>query len=125
MGEHLASSQVEWLRASKYSPPLSYVALELGCMALLLALFFWLQSIPRLDERRNAPLLVFGQTAFFFYFVHMPLLEVAARALGMHKEAGLLTASVASVVGLAVMYPLCRWYRELKRVHPTSILRCG
>ena len=121
----LDGSLVEWLRVSKYPPSLSYVALELGCMALLLALFFRLQSSSRFNERPNSPLLVFGQTAFFFYVAHMPLLDLTARALGMHKQAGLAAAALASILGLAVMYPLCRWYRELKRAHPASILRYG
>ena len=119
----LDGSVMEWLRVSKYPPSLSYVALELGCMALLLSCFFRLQLFAKWAPGPKSVLLVFGQTAFFFYVLHIPALDLAARALGMHKAAGLTAAVVASLIGLVVLYPLCRVYRQLKRAHPKSILR--
>jgi len=116
-------SLLEWLRASKYPPSLSFIALELGLSAILLAGFYRLQGALGGRATRNGPLLVFGQTAFFFYVVHMPALHLAAAALGMHKSGGLLEATVASAIGLIALYPACRLYRSYKRAHPESLLR--
>lgn len=119
----LDGSLLEWLRASKYPPSLSFAALELGLMSLLLAGFFRIQSLRGGNYRANGPLLVFGQTAFFFYVVHMPALHLAARLLGMFEQGGLLEAAVASVCMLLVLYPICRAYRNFKRSHPQSVFR--
>lgn len=116
-------SVLQWLHVSKYSPSISYTALEIGIMALILAGLLALQTSRQQARRLNNPVLVFGQTAFFFYIVHILVLEGAARALGMHKNQGLGAAMVASMAALLVLYPLCRWYRGLKATHPESWLR--
>ncbi len=73
--------------------------------------------------RRNAPVLVFGQTAFFFYVAHIMLLELSARALGLHQTGTLGHAVLATALVLVVLYPACLGYRRLKAAHPRSILR--
>jgi hypothetical protein len=72
---------------------------------------------------RLSPLLVFGQTAFFFYLAHILLLEVGARATRLHLAGDLRHALVACTLGLVVLYPLCLAYRRLKASHPRSVLR--
>lgn len=114
---------VRWLNVSKYPPSLSYLALELGVMGVGLGgLFTW-------EARRSGPppvdhpLVVVGQTALFFYIVHVPLLETAAWALDLHRAGGLGLTAVATIGALVALYPLCRAYRSLKRAHPGSVLR--
>ncbi|MBC8067348.1 MAG: DUF1624 domain-containing protein [Deltaproteobacteria bacterium] len=114
-------SLAQWLHVSKYPPSLAYAALELGLLALGLALCGWLE--PRIGVRRDGPLLVFGQTALFFYLLHFPLLGAAAMALGMFGGAGLPETYLAAAGVLAVLYPVCRWYRGVKQRRPTSWLR--
>jgi uncharacterized membrane protein len=104
-------SLVQWLHVSKYPPSLAYWGLELGLAALLLALAF----AARLSF---APLVLFGQTALFYYLLHAHLLDAASLLLGMHKAAGLLATYVGTVVVVLVMYPLCRWYWGYKAAHP-------
>lgn len=119
----LDDSWIQWLHVSKYPPSLTFIALELGLMALLLAgLFAWgrLAGPPRSDR---GALLVFGQTAFFFYLFHILVLEAAARLLGMHRTAGLGTAWVATVAVVIVSYPACLAYRRIKARYPRSVLR--
>jgi uncharacterized membrane protein len=115
------SSLLQWLHVSKYPPSLSFSSLELGIMFLLLAfLFIWY------DKRGGAeanPLLVFGQTALFFYVIHVHLLAVAAWTLGMQRTGGIAETVVATVSALLVLYPLCFWYRRIKRSKPDSLLR--
>ncbi len=115
------NSILQWLHVSKYPPSLSFAALEMGFMFLILAfLFAWYRN-------RNAsainPLQVFGRTPLFFYIIHLHLLAAAAWLLNMQKTGGLAEAYLATVVALLVLYPLCRWYGNFKRARPQSLLR--
>jgi uncharacterized membrane protein len=117
-------SLVQWLHVSKYPPSLTYTSLELGLMALLLAGFFRLQSAASVSPPFwTKPLLVFGQTAFFFYLLHAHLLKLAAWALGLLHEGGLRETYVAWLCVLVVLYPLCVLYGRYKRAHPTGWTR--
>lgn len=119
----LDGSWVEWLHVSKYPPSISFTALELGLMALILAWLFGLQERVGAHFSPRNPILVFGQTAFFFYIAHIFLFEVSARALGMYGEASLAESTIAVVVSLIVLYPACVAYRSYKVSHPRSLLR--
>jgi uncharacterized membrane protein len=110
-------SLVQWLHVSKYPPSLSYSALELGLMALLLAGFWRLEKSPSAVKVLE-PLRTLGQTALFFYLIHVHLLEGAAVALGVKKQLGLGAAYGATAVALAVLYPACAWYQRYKAAHP-------
>lgn len=118
-------SLAHWLHVSKYPPSLSFTALELGLMALALAALFAaarrMGSAPR--GRLLEPLAVFGQTALFFYVIHVHALELSSRALGMHKQAGLGATYAAAAVFLVAAYPLCVWYRRYKQAHPDGWAR--
>jgi uncharacterized membrane protein len=110
-------SLVQWLHVSKYPPALAYVTLELGIMGLVLAAFL------AMNRRWGAvgglePLRVLGQTALFFYLLHIHVLKLGAHTLGLAHGAGLGATYVAALVTLVVLYPLCRWYGSYKRAHP-------
>jgi uncharacterized membrane protein len=110
-------SLVQWLHVSKYPPSLSYAALELGLMALLLAGFWWVEA--RWGQvKMLEPLRVLGQTALFFYLLHVHLLEGTAAVLGVKKQLGLGATFLATGLGLVVLYPVCAWYRRYKAAHP-------
>jgi uncharacterized membrane protein len=114
-------SIIQWLHVSKYPPGLTFAALELGLMFLLLALLFaWYRKRPGSPAN---PLLVFGRTPLFFYVIHVHLLVASAHLLGMHKTGGLIEAIVAALLVMIILYPLCRRYGNIKKFHPGSILR--
>lgn len=104
-------SLVQWLHVSKYPPSLAFWGLELGLAALLLALAF----AARLAW---PPLILLGQTALFYYLLHIHLLKGSALLLGVYKQEGLLATYLAAFAVLAVLLPLCGWYRGYKRAHP-------
>jgi uncharacterized membrane protein len=104
-------SLIQWIHVCKYPPCLAYCALELGLMALLLALFL------RGPARGLGLLALLGQTAFFFYLLHVHLLHGMARALGLEKRAGLPATYAAAAVALVVLVPLCALYRRYKAAH--------
>jgi uncharacterized membrane protein len=119
----LDSTWVQWLHVGKYPPSITFTALELGLLALILsALFRWQHILVERASVRN-PILVFGQTAFFFYIAHIFLLEVSTRSLGMHQQHGLLASLAATILVVAVLYPVCLWYRRYKTTHPRSWVR--
>lgn len=116
-------SLVQWLHMSKYPPALVYSLLELGLMALFLVYFLRRERRQARPPWRWNPLLVFGQTALFFYIVHFIVLGGSALAItGGMMQRGLPEAFAAAGATLVLLYPVCLGYRALKRRHPNSIL---
>ncbi|SER24158.1 Uncharacterized membrane protein [Nitrosomonas sp. Nm51] len=112
------NSIVQWLHVSKYPPSLAYTLLELGLMAIILAVLIWLESIT--GVRRNGLVLVFGQTALFFYLAHFATLAILRLAF---ERGGLETTYLMTVLALLMLYPICRVFRHIKWQNPQSILR--
>ena len=114
------TSLVQWLHVSKYPPSLTFSLLELGLMFLLLA------GLTRFYEHRIPsswnPFIVFGQTPLFFYILHVHLLTLTARLTGLYKSGGLIETGLATVLVMAVLYPLCIQFRRLKRTYPNSLM---
>src|ERR1043165_890311 len=103
------ASWIEWLHVSKYPPSLSYAALELGIAFALLG------ALWRVKPRPFGPLLVFGQTALFFYLLHVHILKGVAVALGIYRTEGLGAVYLGWLALLALLYPACRWYLGIYR----------
>jgi uncharacterized membrane protein len=116
-------SLIQWLHVSKYPPSMSFLTLELGLMGIIFGLLFRLQGKAHGPVRLWNPMLVFGQTAFFFYVLHIVILEMSARALNLHEEMGLGTTYLAAMAALILLYPLCLWYRRYKTSHPDGWAR--
>ena len=116
-------SLVQWLYVSKYPPSLTFALLELGLMALILSGFFRYQRNLKNPIRNRNPLLVFGQTAFFFYLIHMHILIFSGLALGMFMQQGLGAAYLAALGVLILLYPVCLWFRRFKARRPKGWVR--
>jgi uncharacterized membrane protein len=116
-------SLVQWLHVSKYPPSVSYVTLELGLMLLVLAAAAQMLQVERRSLSIRNPLVVFGQTPMFFYLFHIPLLALAARALGLEHALGLGAAYGFAALAALVLFPACTWYRRYRTAHPTSFAR--
>jgi uncharacterized membrane protein len=114
-------SVVQWLHVSKYPPSLSFVTLELGVMVLVLAALTI--AAARTPANANGLVMVLGRTPMFFYLLHIPVLVLTARALGVAHRLGLgwTYFGAAAVVGL--LYPICRGYGRYKAAHPTGWTR--
>ncbi|UJP06168.1 MAG: heparan-alpha-glucosaminide N-acetyltransferase domain-containing protein [Nitrosomonas sp.] len=110
---------LHWLHVSKYPPSLAYALLELGIMAIVLALLMRLEARKK-DTAPNGPVLVFGQTALFFYLAHFAVLTGLKP---LFDSGGLQQTYWISLLVLIILYPVCRGYRNLKRRHPQSLLR--
>jgi uncharacterized membrane protein len=117
------NSVLQWLHVSKYPPSLAFCGLELGLMCLILAGLFKVQQLNGEHANRWNPLLVFGQTALFFYLVHNHAMLAVARLAGWECKLGLGATWIASGFVLIGMYPLCLFYRFIKGRYPGTILR--
>jgi uncharacterized membrane protein len=107
---------MEFLFVSKYPPSLSYTTQQLGLLCLMLAGMIALEK--KIGVRPNGVLLVFGQTAMFFYLVHRIVLEGLAQWCGLRGFGSIGITYLISVIFLVLLYPLCRWYRQYKKEHP-------
>jgi len=118
------NSLVQWLHVSKYPPSVSYVALELGLMLLLLAaLSHSTRREGAIASAASGLLVVFGQTPMFFYLLHIPILALTARALGVEHKLGLGAAYGFAAFIALLLFPACTWYRRYRAAHPTSFTR--
>ena len=112
---------IHWLYVSKYPPSLTFILLELGLLAICLAGFMLIEKYA--SVRPNGPLLVFGQTALFFYILHRIILDGSAALFGLHGFGGLTETFIITAAALLILYPACIWFRNYKQMHPRSWVR--
>ena len=113
-------SIIQWLHVSKYPPSIAYISLELGLMTIILAIMLWLRPLASARHRQYGPILVFGQTALFFYLAHFAVLGMLTLFI---ERADLGQAYLAAAIILVLLYPICCAYRALKWRYPGSLLR--
>ncbi|MEI6894172.1 MAG: heparan-alpha-glucosaminide N-acetyltransferase domain-containing protein [Colwellia sp.] len=113
------NSWQQWFHVSKYPPSTSYIMLELGLMAVILASMMKVEQ--RIGVRSNGVLLVFGQTSMMFYLVHRIVLTGTATYGGLHSFTNLSNTYLITGVALLLLYPFCLWYRGLKAKHSESL----
>jgi len=117
----MGDSWQQWLHVSKYPPSLTYASLELGLLFLTLAVLMRFEDA--IGFRRNGILLVFGQTAMFFYLAHRLAFEIPATYFGLRGAGDLTTTYLVALLAIVALYPACLWYRGFKAAHPTSFLK--
>ena len=125
---------LSFLNTTKYPPSLLFLLMTLG--PALIALAF----LERRSFSRVNPLIVFGRVPFFFFLFHLAIAHLLAMAMaaarfgpGMYllspppsmggvREAfpanygfSLPVVYLAWIAVVAVAYPVCRWYADLKQ----------
>lgn len=108
---------IGFLNVTKYPPSLAFDLLTLGVNLILLA---GLELLVRTESACNRPLLTFGRATLFFYIVHLYL--YALIGFGFPHGAALPTVFPMWLLGLVVMYPLCRRWELFKRGKPVDSL---
>ena len=132
---------LSFLRVSKYPPSLLFLLATLGPTLIALGI------LDRIPVRRHNPFLVFGRVPLFYYVVHWYVLHLVAIGFawirynridfmfGLPPALSFTPSSypagygydlwvvyvVWSVIVLA-LYPLCRWFAELKARKPSPLL---
>lgn len=125
----LLMTAMSFFDVEKYPPSLLYLLALLSIALLLLAAF----DSDRGWVRRLAFLQTFGRVPLFFYVLHLYLAHLSAGLLAwmMGWDTAVLTSShktlpagwgvslpwvyVAWITVLLLLYPLCRWFGEVKR----------
>jgi uncharacterized membrane protein len=113
-----------FLNCEKYPPSLDYLLMTLGPALVLLGLVSF--ESPRLRF-----LVVFGKVPLLFYVLHLFLLRFVSlpvaiarfgtlalapppKGTGASPELPLYVTYLAWLVTLLLLYPVCRWYAQLK-----------
>lgn len=128
MQERTAGTIASFIDCVKYPPSLCYLLMTLGPGFLLLSWF------DRGTPGWMRPLLVYGRVPFLYYMLHIPLIHGLAALLyriqfGRSDFLGLANPTPAPpgaglslwlvyLIWLAVvvsLYPVCRWFADLKR----------
>lgn len=119
---------LSFLNCTKYPPSLSYLLMTLGPALLALGL------MEGRDYIGKRVLLVFGRAPLFYYILHLYFIHAGSIALfvafygwqkyragtlgfGMPEEMlfGLPVVYLGTALVVALLYPLCRWFGEVKR----------
>jgi uncharacterized membrane protein len=106
-----------FLQLTKYPPSLTYMLMMMGINFGLLSL---LEQVPPSGLLPSNPLLVFGRSALFFYVVHH-FVYIAMMYAGLHNLS-LTTMYPFWLLGVLIMYPLCRCYSSFKQKKPVESL---
>jgi len=125
---------LSFLNCTKYPPSLLFLLMTLGPAMAAMA---WLE---RKNFSISNPLIVFGRTPFFFFLAHMAVIHALAIILGFFRygKAGFLLLRPPSmgsprqmfppdygyglwgvyavwIAVIVILYPMCRWYAQLKQ----------
>ena len=114
LGE-VPSGWMGFFNVIKYPPSLAFLTITLAFNLVLVV--FWRRAEKWLQSPRN-PLLVFGRTALFFYVVHLWIYAILG--LFLRAGCGLGTMYLFWLIGLFILYPLCRYYNRFKSAKPAE-----
>jgi uncharacterized membrane protein len=102
------SSLINFLAIIKYPPSVAFVVIT---FAILGGLFWLISKYEKIAILR--PLLVFGKVPLFFYFAHYYLYIIISKFT--NHAISLSTMYVLWVLGLIVLYPVCKYYGQFKK----------
>ena len=125
---------LSFLNTTKYPPSLLFLLMTLGPAMLALALFEWRGSSPATGRLRNF-FVTFGRVPLFFYLLQWPTAHLIA--VIVHAAAGkpwrwmfgslvgveppppgvgfnLAVVYACWLVGVLLLYPLCKWFAGVK-----------
>jgi uncharacterized membrane protein len=116
-------SLVDWLYVSKYPPSQAFLLWTLGGMCLFMAYAIKRQDKSEFNEGFTGVLNQYGRTPLFFYLAHLWLYRLRLPGTPGLFYMPMFPTLGFWVLGLAVLYELCKRYEVIKRRHPKSVLQ--
>ncbi len=116
---------IDFFTIAKYPPSLVFLLWTLGGTMLMLYVGIQVEKKDILNLKPIKAVLTYGSVPLFFYCAHLLLYSFIPVYLRLNKRtfSSLGLTYLIWLVGLALLYPMCRWYRELKKMHPNSFLQ--
>jgi uncharacterized membrane protein len=123
---NVPSTAMDFLNVTKYPPSLLFLMITLGPMLLVCA------GADRLSGRLKEILVMFGRVPFAFYVLHLYLIHALALLLGLWQGytpedffvpymflpegygIGLPAVYLVWALVILMLYPVCKWFAELK-----------
>lgn len=102
---------IDFLNVVKYPPAITFISLTIGLNLILLWVF---SRISEKYQKYINPLLVFGRVPLFFYLTHL-FLYAAVGNFFTPRGTSYIAMYLYWLIGLLILYPLCRGYGGLKR----------
>lgn len=122
------SSFISFFNVTKYPPSLAYGTFTLGTFHLILAALYALPwaSYPLILGKVLSPWIDFGQSALFFFGVHhlayIPAPFIVSWVGWSEGGQDLWQVYLLWILGLALLWPACRFYGRWKRQKPEGSL---
>jgi uncharacterized membrane protein len=107
---------IDFLNVVKYPPSMTFTLLTTGVNLVILGL---LGRASDGAQRLLRPLAVYGQVPLFFYLTHIPLYAALGR-LFTPDGTSIPAMYPYWLLGLAILYPFCLWYGQLKHRQPAN-----
>lgn len=103
------SSLINFLAIIKYPPSIAFVVIT---FSILVGLLWFISKYEKITILQ--PLLVFGKVPLFFYFAHYYIYIIISKFT--NHAISLSTMYVLWVLGLIVLYPVCKYYGQFKKL---------
>lgn len=105
----------------KYPPSLYHALTFFGIVTGGMAI---IQLIGHFIPKLTAPLGIVGRVPLFFYCVHIGILGVVSKRMGVcYREGGVAASLIGLAVMLVVMMPLASWFGGVKRRSRNYLIR--
>lgn len=119
---------VDWLYVSKYPPSVAFLLWTLGGMCIFLTIGLLLEERGLKENRFVAGILTIGRNPLFFYITHLWLYRARWPDFTPGRDIPpfyleLFPTLTFWVIGIVVLWYMCREYEKLKRKYPKPILQ--
>lgn len=105
----------------KYPPSLYFSLWFFGCSILVISLFI---AVNKYFSRMFLVLDIIGKVALFFYCVHIAILGIFSKRIGIYYHEGNVGATlIGVVVMMIIMVPLSKWFYKVKSRSKNFIIR--
>ena len=105
----------------KYPPSLFFSLWFFGLSVIVIAIMI---SVNKLFPKLFLLFDISGKTALFFYCMHIAILGIFSKRIGIYyREGDVTTTLIAVVIMMVIMVPLSKWFYQVKSKSKNSIIK--